>query len=202
VAGGALEAGVFFQDGGVGDGGEVGVDDHGAVQGHFDVGADGGDFFMVPLAGGLQEAGFGREDVVNGAVVLGGAELAFIHGGVVVQDLNFHADVGCVAFKGGSDADAVVGAFGVFEIEAEDEVAVFGFGEEVAVRSGRRGEDAVIDDEAGGVFADVFPAFEVLAVEEAGEAWVGRAGDGGEEQECLEHWIGLYKKPRQNARGF
>ena len=163
VAGGAAEAGMLLQDFGIGDGGEVGVDDDGAVEGHDDVRADGGDLLLVPLADGFQESGFGGEDVVNGAVILGRAELAFIDRGVMIEDLNFHAEVGGVAFEGGADADAVVGAFGELEVETENEVGVLGFGEEVAVGV-RGGDEESVFDEVAGAAADVAPAVEGVSV--------------------------------------
>ena len=141
MAGGAAQAGVLLEDFGIGHGRQVGFDDDSAVEGHDDVRALGGDLFAVPFTNRLEESRFGGEDVVNGAVELSGADFAFVNGGVVVEDLNFHAEVGGVAFEGGSDADAVVGSFGELEVETENEIGILGFGEEIAVGFGRRDEE-------------------------------------------------------------
>src|SRR4051812_32550052 len=78
-----LEAGVLLEDGGVGDGGEVGLGDDRTVERDGDPGAVGADLFLVPLTGGPEEPGLGGEDVVDRAVVLRGADLRLAVGVLV-----------------------------------------------------------------------------------------------------------------------
>ena len=106
----------------------VGVDDELAVDDDFNERTDGDDFFGVPFAGRCQRAGFRRNDAVDGAVLLpvGGARV------VRVQDLEFHPVVGGVFAERGADADAVVALRREFEIEAENEVAVLFFRQELS----------------------------------------------------------------------
>ena len=49
---------------------QVGVNDHLAVDRHLDAASVGHDFFLVPLADGLQRTAFGRHDAVDRAVIL------------------------------------------------------------------------------------------------------------------------------------
>ena len=77
---------------------------------------------VVPFAGFLQVAGLRGNHVVDRAVVLRGLQFSTIGRGVVIQDLNLHSCIGCVAFVRSTDADPVVAAFMQAKLEAEDEV--------------------------------------------------------------------------------
>jgi len=107
---------------------------------------DADDLFAVPFAGWFEEILFGLEGTggaVDGAVVLIGGE-AFVFFVAVVEDLDFHADVGGVALAWIAETDAVIGAWFEFEFEVEDEVAVFFFGAEESA-GGSADDGAVLD---------------------------------------------------------
>ena len=50
----------------------------------------------------------------------------------MIENLNFHAFVGGIAFVRGTDADAVVRSFGEQEFETENEIRIFFLREEIA----------------------------------------------------------------------
>ncbi len=187
MAGGAFQARMFLQHLRVGDGGEIGIDNHGAIQLHDDAGAAGGDLLGIPFADRLQKPGLGGENIVDGAVILGGAEFAFVHGRIVIEDLNLHALVGGVAFEGRADADPVIGCVGQLEVEAQNEISVLGLREEVSVTIRRRDEEPIFDEVAGASGTDKSPAVERVSVEEIHESGFGGVGERGEKKECLDH---------------
>src|SRR5450631_3723147 len=116
MASGAGEAGVLFEDLGLADHVEAGVQDDDTVQGNGDAAAVSPDLLFIPLAERLAVAGARRDGVVDRAVILLGTDLAGVPGVAIVEDLDFHALVGSVAFVGGADADTVVGAGGEHEL--------------------------------------------------------------------------------------
>ena len=64
---------------------------------------------------------------------LRGAQLAILlFGGIVVEDLQFHADVGSVPFERRADAEAIVRPLLQLELEAENEIAILFLREQIA----------------------------------------------------------------------
>ena len=62
---------------------------------------------------------------------------------LIVQDLDFHAHVGGVAFERRADSDSVIGALGQLEVEAKDEIRILLLGQQPAAAAGRALERAV-----------------------------------------------------------
>ncbi len=148
---------------------QIGVHDHRSVENDGDVPSVGDHLLGVPLAGRSQFAPPGRYHPVDRTVVLVRLQLGVLLG-VVVQDLQFHAHVGGVTLQRGADAQAVVGSRGEPELEAEDEVVVFGGGVQVPSAAAPLGIDhdhAVLNHVPDGV-SD--PAGQVAAVEQTLEA--------------------------------
>ena len=83
-AGGAGKAGVLLDDGFVLDIVEVSINDHLAVEGHFNMAAVGHDLFFVPLASRLGRIDIGLVKLIEPAGLLrifGGAGVVLFRGG-------------------------------------------------------------------------------------------------------------------------
>lgn len=84
---------------------------------------------------------------------------------VVVEHLQLaHADVGRVSLTGISNSESIVSAGRNLEVQADDEIAVFRFGEDRATLARFAGDGSLRDFV---VVDGAFPAGEVLAVEDA-----------------------------------
>src|SRR5207247_1823152 len=122
VAGWPGEAGVTSQHRLLFDDAKVGIENNHAVQRHLDPAAIGEDFLLVPLAHRFAIAGAGGNNIVDGAVILFGPDLAFVHLVAIVENLNLHALVGGVALKRRANADAVICARGQHKLEAKSKI--------------------------------------------------------------------------------
>ncbi len=100
---------------------DIAVEDHGPVQGDLDLVIPLQRSLLVPFAGWQQEAAFGSNDAVDGAVILSWIEI-LIHGRLIVKHLDLHPDIGRIALQRGADADAVVCAGSQLEFKAVDEI--------------------------------------------------------------------------------
>src|SRR4051812_49136383 len=89
---------------------------------------------------------------------------------VVVEDLDLHACVSCVALERSANADAVVAARLQLELALEDEILVLFLGEEVAAAVLRADDVAVPNDVTGAGSALEDPSVEGLPVEELDKA--------------------------------
>ena len=153
---------------------EEGIDDHGAIEDDHDMILDRDDGLLVPLAHGLEVAGFRGHMTVDRTMHLPGLQpgklarfsihdrFSTVDLALVVEDLDLESVAGGVASGGHADADAVVRALLHLELEGEGEVAVVLCCLEI-LPSGLTDEDAVLHDVAGGVPG---PTGEILAVEE------------------------------------
>ena len=117
---GAVFAGMgFLAVDGLGvDGGEIGVENHGAVEFYPGAGALNGNFLEIPFTDRVLITAGGGDHTVGGAVSLAGIDGAFYFFVVVVENLEFaHADVGRVAGAGIADGEAVVAAGWELKVE-------------------------------------------------------------------------------------
>src|SRR5262249_3101897 len=147
----------------------------------------GSDLLLVPLSRGIAETGPRGNCIVNRPMILLGTDAAFVHGVAVIQDLDLHPLIGCVAFVGCTDTDAVVGARRQHKFEAKNEVREFLLGEEIASSISGANDFTFLNDIAGTVSADELPAVERLPVEQRYKAFFSGAKRGGHRKDYAQH---------------
>ena len=132
--------------------------------------------------------GLGGKDIVDAAGVLSRFQaLAFlVDSSFFVEDLDFHAHIRGVAFKGSANADTIIAAVPEAPVQAKDEVGILFFGEEVASSVGGADEDLLVDDIARAVALDQRPAAKVLTIEQRGKAFFGSVCQTGGGEDCAE----------------
>ncbi len=166
MASSSAQSGMFLMVGGtvLAGFGQVAVQNHHAVEGDFNFGTLHIHFLGVPFTYGFEVATFGGNNPVGRAVVLVFFQI-LVFFGVVVQNLDFGADIGRVAFQWSTDAQAIVGPRRELELEAEDKVSVLVFGVKVSAAAAFRVDDQVAAlDVVVGFITD--PLIDVAAVEE------------------------------------
>ena len=148
---------------------EVRIKDGFAVEHDLDSVAFHGDFLSVPFAGFLEEPALGGDHAVGAAVVLRRMKLGIILCGVVEYLQFAHAHIGGVPFAGVTNGEAIVAAFGQFDLQPHDEVAIAVLGVDGTTFAGLALDGAVSDlvvvNRAG-------PTGEIIAVEERLEAFL------------------------------
>src|SRR5579883_2314516 len=138
-------------------GAHVGVDHGLAVQRHGHLVALAADPQGVPLAG-LPLGGLGRgDDPVDRRRVLERLDVP-VHLGIVVEDLDLHADLGRASFAGGADEDAAVAVLGTVVLDLQLEVAVLLAGREPSALAALADDLPVLPGPAVRAPADRLPA--------------------------------------------
>src|SRR4051812_18385438 len=85
---------------------DLGVHNRDAVQNYADMVAAGDDFFVIPLACGLQVPSFGSHDAIDGTVCLPRLN-GLISRRSIVENLNLHGSISWIARQRRADAHPV-----------------------------------------------------------------------------------------------
>lgn len=155
---------------------QIGVKNDHAVERYFNAAPIGDNLLFVPLAQRLAIAGACGYRIVDGAVILFGPNLSFVHRIAVVENLNLHSLVGGVPFERRTNAYAVVCARSQEKLKPKCKIAIFFFSKEVAAACGRANDFAILDDIAGAMAANQFPSIQGLSIEQRGKAGLVGAG--------------------------
>src|SRR5438045_1786165 len=89
-----------------------------------------------------------------------------IFGRGIVKYLHFHTHIRRITLKRCPNPNAVVTSRRKFELESEDKVCVFFFGEQIATTICRTGEHTILDGITRANLTDKFPAIQGLAIEQ------------------------------------
>src|SRR6267142_894264 len=117
-------------------------------------------------------------------VVLGWPQLPFVNGCRVVQNLEFHANVGCVSSKRTSNTNTVVSARIRPELKTEHEVRVLFLSEQISTSISRTDQKTIFDNITRSDSFDENPAVQTLAVKQRDKAGLLTCHYESGEKEC------------------
>src|SRR5690606_11767231 len=86
---------------------DIGIDDDGAVEGYLDVVSFDIHFLFIPFSQRTQETSFGRNDSINGPMILPRLKFGIYRGGIV-QNLQLFAFIGGISGQGGMYTKTII----------------------------------------------------------------------------------------------